>query len=209
MLTPTHVLLTLAAGRSLGLGRDRLAAAAVGAAAPDVPLVLLAVGEVLRGWLVLGLPWVRAHELIGERYFTDPWWIAAHQLLHAPVPLLGLLLIATTLVCAAPDRRWPVLVLVGLLGAAGHAGIDVLTHRGDGPLLGFPLDWSWRWEAPVSYRGPWFHSIERVVMLGLMVLLLARPARTRADATRTGTGPAEPFNWRFSAAGRHPASPRH
>lgn len=48
-------------------------------------------------------------------------------------------------------RRWGRPLLWLAAGMMGHTVVDVLTHHSDGPLLLFPLNWTYRFASPVSY----------------------------------------------------------
>jgi membrane-bound metal-dependent hydrolase YbcI (DUF457 family) len=105
-------------------------------------------------------------------FFTDPFWMAAHNLLHAPLVLLGMLG-ATWAARQAPGtwRRWWFWFAAGCLV---HTIIDVLTHVEDGPLLFFPLNWTFRFRAPVSYWDPRYFGGEFAIFeIGLNLVLLA------------------------------------
>jgi len=69
--------------------------------------------------------------------------------LHAPLTLLAFAGIGAW--AARSGRPWGIVALWFLAGCALHAGVDILTHRDDGPLLLFPFDWSLRFPAPISY----------------------------------------------------------
>lgn len=44
------------------------------------------------------------------------------------------------------------------LGCALHSFVDILTHHSDGPLVFFPLNWSYRFASPVSYWDPAYYG---------------------------------------------------
>jgi hypothetical protein len=97
MQTYSHWLLTTALQRHLkkrsvpGQSRALLA----GSVAPDLPLALLTPGYLLdRRYLRSHLPdKTRCSPTFNYLYFHNPWWIAAHNSLHAPLPLMVLLLV--------------------------------------------------------------------------------------------------------------------
>lgn len=151
MMTQSHLLITaLVADRARRAGvRVRTWAALLGSVAPDLPLALLT------GWFVV---WRRqpGAEWFGTPYddyfFGDPLWVVSHNILHAPLILAVVFLTGQWLSsrgqALGAATRW------FAAGAAAHTLIDVFTHRHDGPLLLFPLDWSFRVQAPVSYWDP-------------------------------------------------------
>jgi len=149
MMTQTHVLIAGLVVARVERARTRARAAAVllGALAPDLPLLLLTV------WYTAvrrptGGDWFG---MAYDRYFFhEPLWIVSHNILHAPL-ILAVLFAAGH---AARDRRAGDALRWFAGSAAGHTLVDVFTHRGDGPLLLFPFDWSYRVQAPVSYWDP-------------------------------------------------------
>lgn len=66
--------------------------------------------------------------------------------------------------------RWGRLLFWLAVGTQTHTLIDMVTHHSDGPLLFFPLNWSYRFPAPISYweadyYGPVVIVVETVVNL--------------------------------------------
>jgi hypothetical protein len=144
----------------------------IGAVLPDVPLTLLWIGayvyeRYLQGNLAIHL----MDEQFDQLYFTNPYWIAAHNLLHAPILLLlaiGLLWRFRTV----PKSRagWWFWFAAGCLV---HTMLDIPTHVTDGPLLFFPLDWSTRFHSSISYWDPHYHGREFTIFeLSLNLILL-------------------------------------
>lgn len=171
--------MTAALGKRLRLERATVSALLAGSVAPDVPLYLLSLG----GWLYyhIGLGWPAAEaasQMYGRLFFHDPFWIALHNVLHSPIPL-GVSLVGLGLARGhAPS--WPVPFLLGCLL---HAAVDIATHHDDGPLLFFPLDWTFRLSSPVSYwdaryHGRLFGFVELLLDAGLLAYLLG-PRLTR------------------------------
>lgn len=126
----------------------------LGSVLPDVPLVLISIGYVVhRRWLCPELPdKTRCSPTFDFMYFNNPWWIAAHNLLHSPLMILLYLLIAWWAI--RHKAWWGPAFMWFALGCGGHSIIDILTHVNDGPVLLFPLDWHMRFTAPVSYWDP-------------------------------------------------------
>jgi membrane-bound metal-dependent hydrolase YbcI (DUF457 family) len=123
-----------------------------GSVLPDVPLMLLSVGYVLdRRYLRPHLPdKTRCSPTYNHLYFHNPWWIAAHNLLHAPLPLFVLGLIGYL----GRRQPWGDRLLWFALGCGLHSLIDIVTHADDGPVLLFPLDWQKRFPFPHQLLGP-------------------------------------------------------
>jgi hypothetical protein len=131
MYTPGHVLVNTAL---IGAVDPRLALpAAIGAAVPDLPLVLLYLRERLRG-----TPEAR---IWSERYGTRLWQDTVHTAHSLPLAAAGL---AVALALGAP-------------AAAAVCASMLLHDLGDLPLHGrdahrhfLPLS-QWRFESPISY----------------------------------------------------------
>ena len=179
MNTPSHLILTAAAAELVPPRRIVRSAALWGAIAPDLPLILLSAGGYVYFHHVLGRPvGATMRHMYTDLFFHDPAWIALHNLLHAPLLLLGGLL---GLWWSKPDREafwksWPVWFLLSCLL---HTLIDIPTHHDDGPLLFFPLDWQTRFSSPVSYWdskhfGTRFMAIEGALDILLLGFLAVR-----------------------------------
>jgi len=146
-------LITAAAARAAGLPRGARRAAWLGAVVPDLPLLALSLAGF--AWYEGHLGWEREavlQKLYGELFFRDTLWIAAHNALQAPLVLLtglaGCALLGSRAPVAAGRVTW------FLAACLLHAGVDILTHHDDGPLLLFPFDWELRFASPISY---WDH----------------------------------------------------
>lgn len=149
MNTPSHVIMAAALRKYL---RRPLVGSAflLGAVAPDIPLYLLSIGGVIYYRSILG--WSSSdtfHRMFDYLYFHHPFWIASHNLLHAPTFLL------LALACLWRFRHVPFPVVRWLfwflLACLLHSIVDVLTHVDDGPLLFFPFIWTIRFHSPISY----------------------------------------------------------
>jgi LexA-binding, inner membrane-associated putative hydrolase len=143
-----------------------------GSVAPDLPLWLLSIGGMIYARVVLGWDTGKAAAwLFDHLYFHNPVWIIAHNFLHAPLILLaGLALVWRQRRNIGSRSRWWFWFLV----ACGfHTIIDIFTHANDGPLLLFPLDWTTRFNSPVSYWDDRFYGqIFQQFEIGLNLLLL-------------------------------------
>jgi membrane-bound metal-dependent hydrolase YbcI (DUF457 family) len=127
-------------------------------------------------------------------FFTDLFWMATHNLLHAPLVLLAIL--AATWHARTNPAHWRHTLFWFALGCLIHTLIDLATHVDDGPLIFFPLEWSTRFRAPISYWDPRYFGREFTVFeIGLNLVLLSylliplirRRWWKRHDAVRGGT----------------------
>jgi len=174
MRTYSHFLLTAVIGDRL---KHRMPvhtkALLLGAVLPDVPLLLLTLGYMAyRRWLDP----LQLHEPIyGPRYdalyFHSPVWIAAHNVLHAP--LLITLMTAVGYLGWRRRTAWGFAWLWFGIGCGLHSLTDILTHHSDGPLLLFPLDWTCRLWSPISYWDSRYHGdavalVERLLDLCML-----------------------------------------
>lgn len=175
MRTYSHLAITAWVAQRLSTrpGRPFL----LGAVLPDAPLALLTAGYLIdRRYVRPHLPdKTRCSPTYNHLYFHNPWWIAAHNSLHAP------LLICLIGGLGALGRRtaWGQCLLWFAAGCGLHSAIDLLTHVDDGPLLWFPLDWQSRFTAPISYwdaahGGGAFRLLEHLLDALLVVVLLRR-----------------------------------
>ncbi len=168
------------------------AAFVIGGVLPDIPFFLLTVMGGLYYWIVGATPtgeppMVYMHMTL---YFTDPLWIAAHNLFHAPLILLPLGLFGYW--GMKSNRRWGAVLLYFALGAGLHSLIDVFTHANDGPVLFFPLNWTYRFSSPVSYWDPQHFGLYFVPLEHLFDIILIfvwvrtwRQTRRRVDFPET------------------------
>lgn len=149
--TPTHLLIGYVFSKMLpGPSRQKSTWIAVGACAPDLPLIIVAV----YCWLAAGSPLTLTSGLSGfvdrvdQFYFQNKLFIAIHHLLHAPgsLALLAGLCFVYCTVTGRPVARasW------FLTGAATHSIVDIFTHARDGILILWPFNWSYRFDAGVN-----------------------------------------------------------
>lgn len=182
MQTYSHLLITAVLGDQIRQKRavNPGTAFLLGSVLPDVPLFFLTAGYFVSRRVNAGA----ADEFLfgasfDALYFTNPWWIAAHNLFHAPLLILlyagvGYGLLRQT---AHPGWRkwgWPLIWLAA--GCGLHGLIDIFTHVNDGPVLFFPLNWTYRFQAPISYWDPRhggriFGPIEHLFDLALLMYL--------------------------------------
>lgn len=181
MQTYSHWLLTAVLRPKIQ--REETKALLVGSVTPDIPLGLLSMGYVLdRRYLRPHLPdKTRCSPTYNDLYFNNPWWIAAHNSLHAPLPvfLLGL----TGYLWRSRD--WGKRLFWFAVGCGLHTTVDIFTHADDGPVLLFPLNWHTRFRSPVSYWDPehggrTFRLLEHLSdLLLVMWLILQHRRRSR------------------------------
>jgi hypothetical protein len=145
----------------------------LGGIAPDLPLYLLSIGGFVYYRYFLGWEAGRVFAyLFDTLFFTDPFWIATHNLLHAPLVLLAML--AATWTARTVPGRWRHWVFWFAAGCLIHTGIDIVTHVDDGPILFFPFEWTFRFRAPLSYWDPRYFGREFTIFeIGLNLALLA------------------------------------
>lgn len=195
--TPSHFLITLALGAGLSRRRDfPWRAVLLGSIAPDVALWVLSIGAIVYFTQVIGVPaGATFSHIYGWLYFHDPGWIAAHNLLHAP-----LLLVPTIILLGRRESPWARWAAWFLASCLLHALVDFATHFDDGPLLYFPLDWATRVHSPVSYWDPAHHGLLfsrfelalDVVIVAAAVAYRVRTSRLSAAAV-TGSSASPPI----------------
>lgn len=171
MNTYSHAFFTWVLAR-YGFRASRKAAlcGAAGAALPDVPAFAgtayyVGLPFLRDGWASMSSP-----EVLEAIYFTGPFGTAG-TLLHSAVPVGMLLALYGLLQLRRRDRQK--MLLWFLIGWAGHAVTDFLTHVEDSRPLFWPLS-GWEWSSPVSYWNPAYYGREFfLIEHGLMLLILA------------------------------------
>ncbi len=178
MNTPSHFLMTAALDKALLRVPIHQQALLIGSIAPDVPLWILSIGGMVYYHFILGWSLSAAAQLMfDDLYFHNPFWLVSHNLLHAPIVLLFGLAIFWRRRCniGSIQRYFSWFLLACLL----HSFVDIFTHADDGPLLFFPLNWSYRFHSPISYWDPRYHGrafgqFELTLNVVLLVYLLKR-----------------------------------
>jgi hypothetical protein len=183
MNTPSHLILSAALRKVLRPQPIPAGAFLLGSVAPDLPLFALTIGGLFYFPLVRGWSLERAaNYMFYELFFFDPFWISAHNFLHSPLVLLILLLLLHPFRrrINSPARWFWWFALACMF----HTLIDIPTHVDDGPLLLWPINWSLRFEAPISYWdadyfGREFAIFEAGLSLVLLGYLLGPPVLRR------------------------------
>lgn len=88
----------------------------------------------------------------------------------------GLLLVVGLVWWRQRRSRWGELLFELAASMLVHVSIDIFTHRSDGPLLWFPIDWVYRFPSPTSYwesayGGRAFATFELMLDLALLAYL--------------------------------------
>jgi hypothetical protein len=182
MQTQSHFLMTAAALTPLRrrdwLDATVIAALLVGAVLPDLAFFVLTVGgELYYRWLAPPPPTPSIMEYLHfTLFYTDPLWIVAHNFFHSLLINSALLLIGwwgwrRHASRAAKFAFWAAVAMLV------HVVIDIFTHHSDGPLIWFPVNWSYRFPSPISYwesaYGGRFFFVGEIILNLLLILYLA------------------------------------
>lgn len=174
MQTQSHVIINAFLGKQLekrGI-RPMYWALTIGSFMPDIPLAILSIGYI-------ALFQTFGHETAGEAasyafdvlFFENPFWLASHNLFHAPLMILLYLAIGTYFGFRKTYRigLW---IFWFAIGNLLHSIIDILTHHSDGPLVFFPLNWDYRFPSPISYWEVEYYAIEFTIFeVSLFIIL--------------------------------------
>ncbi len=195
MNTPTHFLMTAALRKAAPDAGIVTSAFLIGSVAPDIPLYLLSLGGLAYFCLFLG--WTSgkaAQHMYDTLYFSDPWWIGFHNLFHTPVVLGLLVLVARVAQGRLP--RTAAWVTWFAYAALIHFVVDVFTHTGDGPLLLWPIEWTLRFDSPISYWDPRYYGrqffVFEVIFDTLLLAYLLGPWARRKLARTVGSDGPKP-----------------
>jgi len=142
----------------------------IGSVLPDIPFALLTIaGEIYYRWFAVPPTDQSIMEYLHfDLFFTDPLWIISHNFFHSLVINTVLIVLGyigirsqqsknrTTrpVLRQAQEPRvegWGLALFWLAISAQFHAIIDIFTHHSDGPLLFFPLNWTYRFPSPISY----------------------------------------------------------
>ena len=180
MQTQTHALIAAALVVPLRSRHVAVHAPAVvaGAILPDLPFfVLTLAGEAYFRWFAPPPPTPTIMQYLHfDLFYHDPLWIVSHNFFHSLVIVTLLLLLG--LWRMRRGQRWGAGLFWLSASMLLHVVIDIFTHRSDGPLIWFPLNWTYRFPSPVSYWeagyfGRTFTVFEYALNLALVVFLAA------------------------------------
>jgi len=162
----------------------------VGAFAPDIALGVLT-GQFLLKRRLQGSESVWCGEEFNATFFSNPVWIISHNLLHAPLLLVGLMLVGYA-VGSRWRKNWGWTLLWFATGCALHTLIDIPTHHNDGPLVFFPFETAFRFKSPISYwdhqhGGRFFGLIEHLLDMIAVGYLLADVLKKRHQKSKQAT----------------------
>jgi len=176
MQTYSHLLITAVVNEKLKQKGVAVVSKALllGSIAPDIPLILITIGFIAYTQLLNPTSNMSLMENYDQLYLTNPYWIAAHNLLHAP-PLI-LLYGGIGYWHMKKGEGWGKALFWFAIGCGLHSTIDILTHVHDGPVLFFPLNWTYRFSSPISYWDPEhggsiFAPLEHLMDLGILIYL--------------------------------------
>lgn len=155
MQTYSHFLMTAVLRRPLKQRNVSVHTRALllGSVLPDMPFALLTlVYETYFLWIAPRAPaqtWRSVMEYLHfDLFYRDPVWIVGHNVFHAPLVLLLCGFVGFLL---RRRWRWGNAILWCAGGAGLHTLLDIATHHSDGPLILFPLNWTYRFASPISY----------------------------------------------------------
>jgi hypothetical protein len=174
--TYSHFLITAALRKVFPKVPIAKSAVYLGSVAPDIPLLTMSVGGYL--YFHYFLQWETRdtfRHLFDVLFFNDPFWIASHNFFQAPFILA--VAIVTLWKVHGNGRVLESWWFWFFSACMIHAVIDILTHNDDGPLVFFPLDWTYRFASPVSYwdsdhYASEFTTFENTLDVGLIAYLL-------------------------------------
>jgi len=171
MNTPTHALINWTIAKSITKVKVPKSAVLLGSIAPDIPLYFLSIGGALwfryvQGWEAREI----GRHMFGYLFYNDPVWISLHNCLHSP---LFVLVVLSILFWRNQEnflgRWWPVFFASCLI----HTLVDIPVHHDDGPLVFWPLNWSYRFSSPISYWDPKHFGRETMAFEACLFLVLA------------------------------------
>ena len=160
MQTPSHFLMTTVLGRQIEQRQIPIHTGAllIGSILPDLPFIVLTFGgEIYYRWFAV-LPSSSSimEYLHLTLFFTNPVWIASHNIFHSLV--VNSLLLGLGYSGVHYQKRWGLPLFWLAMSMAFHTVIDIFVHHSDGPLFLFPLNWSYRFVSPISYWEPQYYG---------------------------------------------------
>lgn len=187
MQTYSHLLITAVFNEKLKEKGVAVASKALlfGSITPDIPLVFITIGFVTYTQFInpVGTGDGSFIESYDQLYFTNLYWIASHNLFHAP--LLLFLYGGIGFWRMKKGNGWGRMLLWFAIGCGLHSTIDIFTHVHDGPVLFFPFNWTYRFSSPISYWDPEhggniFAPLEHLLDVGILIYLFVKWRRRKA-----------------------------
>ncbi len=177
MRTPTHFLTTALIDRFLPETNvpKHTIGFLVGSVLPDLPFTILTVFYEIYYRRFAELPLNRYKSVMEylhlDLFFNDPVWIVGHNTFHSLIVNLGLTGIGY--LALRLNKRWGIFLFWLAVGMLLHTVIDIFTHTSDGPLIFFPLNWTYRFSSPVSYwEAAHFGQVVIVAEYGINLMIL-------------------------------------
>lgn len=129
----------------------------IGSVLPDLPFWLLTILGEFYFLYIAPLPGIGSQAtamqimvyLHFNRFFTDPLWIISHNFFHSLI--INTLLIGLGWWVWHNGKYWGLPLFWLGVSTQLHTAIDIFTHSSDGPLFLFPINWTYRFQSPVSY----------------------------------------------------------
>lgn len=168
------MLINWTVAKALPVASCRANAVLIGSVAPDIPLYFLSIGGAAWfSWVEKMQPREVAKHLFDNLFYNDPLWISLHNVLHSPTVLVAALV--TIFAIRGSEnvlKSWWTWFFGSCLL---HTLVDIPVHHDDGPLIFWPLNWSYRFASPFSYWDPnHYASIVIPFEATLAVTLLGR-----------------------------------
>jgi len=120
--------------------------------------------------------------MYNDLFYNNPDWISLHNVLHSPlVCILALICLRLALSATRFRTSWYVWFFSSCLL---HTLVDIPVHHDDGPLVFWPLNWTYRFSSPLSYWDPKHYgrevmAFEGILATGLLVNLIVAKFRRR------------------------------
>lgn len=170
MNTPTHGLINWTVARWWGKESFPRRAVLLGSVAPDVPLYLLSIGGAIWfGYFEGRDPSDVGRHMYGYLFYNDVGWISSHNFLHSPTVLAFLMLV---LWLRHKRQFWKSWWSWFYASCLLHTLVDIPVHHDDGPLVFWPLNWSYRFPSPVSYWDKNHYGAEMMIFEAALVIIL-------------------------------------
>ena len=186
MQTISHFLMTGAVNHQLRKTTIPLHTKAflIGSVLPDMPFALLTIaGEIYYRWFAVPPTDQSIMEYLHfDLFFTNPLWIISHNFFHSLVINTILIVLGYIGIRSQqsqnrktgpePIEGWGLPLFWLAISTQFHTIIDIFTHHSDGPLLFFPLNWTYRFPSPISYWETAYHGRTFIVFEYLLDALI-------------------------------------